>query len=328
MSQEPLPVAFGPPRTPLSCSWAEYTFSHVLLGSEGHTKIGSMQVRKAVITAAAESQRALPMQTLFDQEGVERSVLSLIVREAAHAGITDISIVVWPGDESAYAKLLVDDPARITFIPQIESRGYGRAVLHAREFVQGEPFLHCVGDHIYVDPTAGGSARQLVQLAQAESCAVSAVQVTRESLLPYYGAVGGHAVPGRTGVYRVETVLEKPTPTEAEQRITVPGLRAGQYLCFYGMHVLTSSIFEILEQMLIGSAAGTSLSSALAELARREQYFAMVQKGRRFDVGVKYGLFNAQLALALSGRDRDQVLTELISVLTTRDLFPASGDAA
>lgn len=288
-----------------------------------------MRVKKAVITAAAKSQRALPMQTLWDQDGVERSVLSLIVREAVLAGIGDIGIVVWPGDEDAYAKLLADDPVRLTFIPQIEAHGYAHAVFLARDFVHGEPFLHCVGDHIYAGSDASGSARQLVQLAEAESCTVSAVQVTRENLLPFYGAVGGQAVQGRTDVYRIDTVLEKPTPTEAEQKIIVPGLRAGQYLCFYGMHVLTPSVFDILERMLKASSdRAVSLSSALAELAQREQYLAVVQRGRRFDVGVKYGLFNAQLALALMGRDRDLVLTELINVLGARELFAPHGVAS
>ena len=288
-----------------------------------------MRVRKAVITAAGKKQRALPLQTLFDQEGNERSVLSLIVREAVRAGIGDVGIVVWPGDEDAYAKLLADDPVRVTFIPQQEARGYAHAVFSARDFVHGEPFLHCVGDHIYAGSETSGSAQQLLQVAEAESCAVSAVQVTRESLLPFYGAVGGQAVAGRTDLYRVDTVLEKPTPTEAEQRILVPGLRAGQYLCFYGMHVLTPTLFDILAPRLEESATGrVSLSSALAELAQREQYLAMIQKGRRFDVGVKYGLFHAQLALALSGRDRDEVLTELIDVLAVRDLFMKPGAPA
>ena len=284
--------------------------------------MGAMRVRKAVITAAAKDQRALPMQTLFDQRGTERSVLSLVVREAIHAGIGDVCVVVWPGDEEAYAKLLSDDPVRVTFVPQQKGRGYAHAVLCARDFTQGEPFLHCVGDHIYAGPEASGSAHQLVRLAETEACSVSAVQITRENLLPYYGAVGGQAVAGRTDVYRVDTVLEKPTPTEAEQRIVVPGLQSGHYLCFYGMHVLTPAIFDVLESMLDENRPGSvSLSAALAEMAGREQYLAMIQKGRRFDVGVKYGLFNAQLALALSGRDRDELLTELINVLASRDLF-------
>ena len=57
------------------------------------------------------------------------------------------------------------------------------------------------------------------------------VQPTRESLLTRFGAVAGRRMAGRPGVYRVETVIEKPTPTEAEQRLMVPGIRAGYYLC-------------------------------------------------------------------------------------------------
>ena len=287
-----------------------------------------MQIRKAVITAAGRDQRTLPMQTLFDQEGHERSVLSFIAREALGAGISDICIVVWPGDEEAYAKLLADEPFRLTFIPQREPRGYAHAILCARDFVKDEPFLHLVGDHIYVSAEPGGCAKRLVETAGAESCSVSAVQVTRENLLHLYGAVGGHPIAGTPGFYRVETVLEKPTPTAAEQSLIVPGLRSGQYLCFFGMHVLTATIFDVLSQMLAAAPLRpVSLSAALAVLAQREQYLAMVQEGRRFDVGVKYGLFTAQLALAMNGQDRDTVLTELLSVLAAREMFSAKGAA-
>jgi UTP--glucose-1-phosphate uridylyltransferase len=285
-----------------------------------------MQIRKAVITAAGKEQRTLPMQMLIDQEGTERSVLSLVVREAVRAGINEICIVVWPGDEEPYARLLAGDAARLTFVGQSEARGYAHAVWCAREFVKDEPFLHFVGDHIYIGAEASGSARRLVDAASAESCAISAVQVTRESHLPLYGTVGGQPVQGKPEIYRIETVLEKPTPTEAEQRLIVPGLRSGQYLCFYGMHVLTPAIFEILEVLMAQSPTGrTSLSAALAVLAEREQYLAMIQRGRRFDVGVKYGLFTAQLALALNGQDRDEVLAELIEVLAAREALTGKG---
>ena len=281
-----------------------------------------MQIRKAVITAAGKDQRTLPLQTLFDEHGTERSVLSLVVREAVRAGIGEICIVVSPGDEEPYARLLGDVSARLTFVEQKETRGYAHAVYSARSFVADEPFLHFVGDHIYVSSVAGGCAKRLVEAAHAEGCAISAVQVTRESLLPYYGAVGGQPVVGEPGFYRVDTVIEKPTPTEAEQRLIVPGLRSGQYLCFFGMHVLTPAVFEILEGMFAVSPTGrASLSSALAALAQREQYLAMIQTGQRFDVGVKYGLFTAQLALALNGQDRDEVLTQLVNILAARELL-------
>jgi UTP--glucose-1-phosphate uridylyltransferase len=288
-----------------------------------------MQIRKAVITAAGRDQRNLPMQTLFDEQGTERSVLNLVVREAVRAGVGDICIVVWPGDEEPYARLLADVGARLTFVEQTEARGYAHAVFCARGFVKDEPFLHFVGDHIYVGSEVSGSAKRLVEAACSEGCAISAVQVTRENLLPFFGTVGGQPVPGKAGFYRVDTVLEKPTPTEAEQRLIVPGLRSGQYLCFYGMHVLTPAIFEILSTMLSESATGrASLSSALAVLAQQEQYLAMIQHGQRFDVGVKHGLFTAQLALAMNGQDRDEVLTQLIQVLATRNSLTEKGAGA
>jgi UTP--glucose-1-phosphate uridylyltransferase len=288
-----------------------------------------MQVRKAVITAAGRAQRNLPMQTLFDREGTERSVLSLVVREAVRAGIDDVAIVVWPGDEEPYAKLLSDESARLTFVPQTEARGYAHAIWCAREFVQDEPFLHFVGDHIYVSPESGGSARRLVEAAVSEDCAISSVQVTHESLLPRYGTVGGQQLAGKPGLYRVDRVLEKPSPTHAEQFLIVPGLRRAHYLCFYGMHVLTPAIFDILTTMLTSPQnERLSLSGALSQLAQREQYLAFIEKGQRFDIGVKYGLFTAQLALALSGRDRDEVLTELINVLAVRGMLPEQGAGA
>jgi len=287
-----------------------------------------MRIKKAVITAAAKQQRNLPMQTLFDQQGSERSVLSLIVREAVRAGIEDVGIVVWPGDEEPYSKLLSDNGARLTFVRQTEAQGYAHAVFCARDFVKDEPFLHSVGDHIYVGSEPGACARRLVEAATAEDCAVSAVQVTRESLLPRFGAVGGQQVPGKPGFYRVDAVLEKPNPTEAEQRLIVPGLRSGHYLCFFGMHVLTPAIFDILSAAFANTPGGrVTLSSALAELAQREHYLAMIQAGQRFDIGVKYGLFTAQLALALNGEDRVEILTELVNVLAARKMRSEQGAA-
>ncbi len=248
------------------------------------------------------------MQTLIDESSVERSVLSLIIKEALRAGIDQICVVVWPGDEESYSKLSDHGASHLRFVRQPEPRGYGNAVYCARDFVKNDPFLHLVGDHIYVGESGRGCAEALVEVAAANSCSVSGVQVTRENLLPYYGAVGGQSVAGTQGLFRIETVIEKPTPTEAEQSLIVPGLRSGQYLCFYGMHVLTPTVMELLEN-------STSLSSALAELAHREQYLALIQSGRRFDVGVKYGLFQAQLALALAGQDRDRVLGQLLEVV-------------
>jgi UTP--glucose-1-phosphate uridylyltransferase len=288
-----------------------------------------MHIKKAVITAAAKSQRNLPMQTLIDEHGTERSVLGIIIKEALRVGIEEICVVVFPGDAPAYSKLVEEGGGRLRFVEQREPRGYGHAVWCARDFTKNDAFLHLVGDHIYVGESGKGCAQELVDVASAEACAVSAVQVTRENLLPYYGTVGGQRVTGRQGLYRIDTVIEKPTPTEAEQRLVVPGLRSGQYLCFYGMHVLTPTVMDLLSVRAADPAQNRiTLSAALAELAGREQYLALVETGRRFDVGVKYGLFYSQLALALAGGDRDRVLADLLEVVATRGMVAAAGARA
>jgi UTP--glucose-1-phosphate uridylyltransferase len=263
---------------------------------------------------------------VIDSDGEQKSVLSILIEQALSANIDEVCVVVWPGDESRYEQAAGKHASRIRFVAQSEPRGYGHAVYSARGFTDDETFLHLVGDHLYVNASGASCASRLVDLAKAERCCVSSVQVTREALLPSFGAVGGRRVPGRNGLYRIETVIEKPTPTEAEQKLVVPGVRAGSYLCFFGMHVLTPSLMDTLGRLLSASADGrVPLSAALAEIGRREQYLALEETNRRFDIGAPYGLLMAQFALALCGRDRTEVLTQVTELLTSRELARAAG---
>jgi UTP--glucose-1-phosphate uridylyltransferase len=273
-----------------------------------------LRIRKAVITAAGRNQRALPLQTLVDRDGVEKPLLCILAEQALAANVEEICVVVWPGDEARYAHAAGKLASSLRFVPQPEPLGYGHAIWCAREFTGSDPFLHIVGDHLYVSNSATASAQRLVELAEAEACSVSGVQATREGLLPRYGAVSGRRVSGRSDLYRVDTVIEKPTPTQAEQHLLVPGLRAGYYLCFFGMHVLTPRVMETL------SDGKSSLSAALAALARNEQYLVLEDNGRRYDLGRRYGVLVAQLALALNGPDRAQVLSQMMELLVDREM--------
>ncbi len=279
-----------------------------------------MKIKKALITAAGRNQRTLPLQTLVDRDGAAKTALAIIIEEALSAGIEQIGVVVQPGDQAVFAVAAGSHAGRLEFLEQREPLGYGHAVWCARGFTGDSPFLLLVGDHVYVSTDGPGSARQLVERATEELCSVSAVQPTHESKLPYFGAVGGRRVTQHPGLYEVIEVIEKPTPTEAEQRLLVPGLRAGHYLCFFGMHVLTPLVMEILGALVhaAGERGGVHLSAALASLARRERFLAFQADGRRYDIGSKYGLLTAQLALGLAGEERDDVLAAIIEVLAQR----------
>ncbi len=281
-----------------------------------------MKINKAVITCAGPKQRKLPLQTIIDRDGKGKSVLEILVEEILNTRIDKIICVVYPGDENKYIDIVGDYARHIKFIAQKEPLGYGHAIYSASEEVGNEPFLHLVGDHLYVSRDGKGSAAQLVTLAEKEECAISAVSAIRENAMPNYGVVGGKRIKGSSDLYKIECVVEKPTPTEAEQKLFVPGLRAGHYLCFFGMHVLTPSIFDILGKNLKKLPKGEklNLSDSLNDLAGQEQYLALEKLDWRYDVGIKYGLLKAQIALALSGKDRDRVLSELLELFTSREL--------
>ncbi len=263
-----------------------------------------MQITKAVITAAGRGARQYPasdtvqkaMLPLVDRDGLTKPVLQIIAEEAIESGIEEICVVSAPGDEAYYrhhfrsyaqnlrsafqnipwaeeqARRLVDLEARLRFVVQPEPDGYGHAVWCAREFVGTDPCLLLLGDHLYISRASRRCAQQLLDLAGAEGCPVSAVQATREHLVHQYGTLTGRRLAERHDVYQIDEILEKPTPTLAELRLQVPGLRAGYYLCFFGMHVLTPIVFELLDELVRGNVregGQIQLTTALNVLAPR-----------------------------------------------------------
>ena len=104
----------------------------------------------------------------------------------------------------------------------------------------------------------------------------------------------------------------------------MPGLRAGYYLCFFGMHVLTPAVMEILlDDGTVGrTPARTGRVRAARRrwprLARRERYLALEDRSARATTSASsYGLLTAQLALALDGDDREEMLAQLVELLAS-----------
>ncbi len=278
-----------------------------------------LRIEKAIVTAAGPNQGRLPLQRFVDSDGIEKPALRVIVEEVFSAPIQELVIVVQPGSVREFSDAVGREfLSRIVFIEQTNPKGYTDALLRAESVVGASRFLHLVGDHLYISGDSGRSCvQQLIEAATAEDCAVSAVQATSERLLSHYGVVGGQRVSG-SRLVDIERVIEKPTPTVAEQELLVPGVRTGKYLCFFGMHVLPPSVFTISRELIERNGGNHStLSQVLNELAVRERYLGIELVGTRYDLGIPYGTLTTQLALALAGVDRESVLSQIVELLAT-----------
>lgn len=307
-----------------------------------------MKIKKAVITAAARGERLYPvadtiqkaMLPVVDIDGLHKPVIQIIAEEAFSSGIDALCVVCAPGDGQRYTDAFSalrenlvrsfqnSDWARqeaekidhflacTQFVEQEQANGYGHAVYCARNFVGSEPFLLLLGDYLYVSHLKGKRcAAQLIELASAEACSVSAVNPTIEHQIMRYGTVTGKQVAQHSGVYQIEKIIEKPSLSVAELELQTPGLRAGYYLCFFGMHVLTPAIFNLLQTDIDSGSSNVLLTPALQQLAATEKYLAFELKGNRYDLSRRHGLLRAQVALGLAGEGHSETLSTLVELL-------------
>ena len=276
-----------------------------------------MKPIKAVLPAANPAERHLPLQTITDAHGETKTALQIILEELFVAGVESVAVVIVPGAHDDYLRAAGPYGDKLVFIEQPVPLGYGHAVWVARDYVGDDPFVLLVGDHLYLSHTDKSCIQQVLDVAAQHEGCVSSVESTHESQLHLYGTVGVNRIHGSENNFEIHTVIEKPTPTRAEQDLVVPGLRHGNYLCFFGVHVLHGKVMELLDPKVSALADGETLglTPTLAEVAASEQYLAVQLDGTRFNLGERYGLLRAQIAMALAGPHRDEILTSLIKLI-------------
>lgn len=308
-----------------------------------------MKIQKAVITAAARNERLYPAATtvqksmlpVIDIDGINKPIIQIIAEEALQSGIEEICIVCAAGDEERYlesfqtlyntslkihqqstwaasqAQSIKNILDRLTFVVQQEPLGYGHAVYQAKNFVRNEPFLLLHGDYLSISSLSNKRcSKQIIDLAIAEECSVSAVNPTIEHQISKYGTLTGRNYKTYNSVYRIEKIIEKPSISQAELELKTAGLRAGYYLCFFGMYVFQPILFDLLsEDIQANLGRNILLTPVQQKLAQNEKYLALEIQGKRYDTSKMYGLLQAQIALGLAGQMRDEVLTTLVQIL-------------
>lgn len=292
----------------------------------GMTKV-SKSVTKAVIPAAGLGTRFLPATKATPKEMlpvVDRPAIQYVVEEAIRAGLNDVLMITGrnkraledhfdrvPVLESQLAEQGKDallkaveatnELGELHYVRQGDPKGLGHAVLRGKVHVGDEPFAVLLGDDLIDEEE--DLLSQMVEVQQATGGSVIALmEVPRESISAY-GAAAIEAVEGQDGYVKVTGLVEKPAPEEAPSNYAV-----------IGRYVLSSKVFEVLENTAPGRGNEIQLTDALQTLAvgtgEGEGVYGVVFKGRRFDTGDKLSYLKANVILASEREDLGPELRE------------------
>ena len=286
-----------------------------------------MRIRKAVIPAAGLGTRFLPTTKSLPKELLpilDKPMLQYAVEEVAQAGIQQVIIVTSRGKESIAAYFQPDPAleqhladtgalellekvrhasnlAQVSLVIQEQPLGLGHAVLTAREAVGHEPFVVILPDDI-VAHTPGVTA-QMLEVSHRFQASVVAVEPMPWEVVHNYGVV--KAAPVEERVYRIEGLVEKPTPEQAPSNLTV-----------VGRYILPPEIFRCLERTPPGAKGEIQLTDGLLLLLESQEIYAYQFQGRRYDGGTPLGLLRASLEFALARADTREEVRSLLKELS------------
>ncbi len=269
-----------------------------------------MQITKAVIPAAGLGTRVLPASKAVPKEMlpiVDKPAIQYIVEEAVKSGITDILIITNRGKgviedhfdhaveleallrsrgntEMADAVAATAHLANIFYIRQRQTRGLGDAVLRAKQFVGKEPFAVLYGDDvIYGDDPALG---QLMRAYNIYGKSVVGIQPVSEAQVMRYSSM--KLSPLKDNYFEITDMVEKP---KKEQIFSLYSI--------LGRCILEPEIFDILETIPMGAGGELQLTDAMRVLANRTGVVGVHFTGKRFDMGNKFGILEANIEVGL-----------------------------
>ena len=270
------------------------------------------KVRKAVFPVAGLGTRFLPATKANPKEMlpvVDKPLIQYAAEEAVIAGIDTLIFITGRNKRSiedhfdkAYeleieltssgkdtmldmVQNVLPGDVKCIYIRQSEPLGLGHAVNCARPVVGKDPFAVILADDLIHDDNTG-CLSQMVDVYENENCGIIGVQEVKQEEVKNYGVVSGEKV--SDGLWRVESIVEKPDPKDAPSNIAV-----------VGRYILEPSIFDILEETGEGAGGEIQLTDALAVQAKQENLMAYKFKGKRYDCGSKLGYLEATVEYAL-----------------------------
>lgn len=277
------------------------------------------KIRKAVIPAAGFGTRLYPVTKvikkelfpIIDQDGRAKPLILVIVEEALSAGIEEVGIVVQQSDRDLFTSLFKSPPQpklwqklsaenraysqylqqlgeHITILTQTEQEGYGHAVFCSRDWVNNEPFLLLLGDHIYSSNTNISCAKQMVNAYHQVGKSVIGLTIMAADIIHKAGCIAG-TWQADNSLLEITQIYEKPTIEYARQHLQVAGIGKEEFLGIFGMYILEPEIFTLLAADIQKNERYQNefqLTTCLDKLRQKVGMSGYLVKGQYFDTGM------------------------------------------
>lgn len=264
-------------------------------------------IKKCIFPAAGYGTRFLPATKAMPKEMLpilDKPLIQYGVEEAMAAGMLDIGII------TGRSKRAVEDHFDISYelehqisgtskeslltgirtiirdctfsyTRQVEMKGLGHAILTAETLVGNEPFGVILADDLCVNDQGGpGIMQQMLRVYEKYRCSVVAIEEVARDEVYKYGIID--ATPLDTDIFKVNAMVEKPSPDQAPSTLAV-----------IGRYILTPGIFDIIRRTPPGKNGEMQITDALQTQAQENMVLAYRFKGRRFDCGSLEGFVEA-----------------------------------
>lgn len=263
-------------------------------------------IEKCLFPVAGYGTRFLPATKSMPKEMlpiVNKPLVQYGVEEAIDAGLHEIAFVTGRGKRSiadhfdisyelehqiagsSKEKYLASirnvlDKGTFAMTRQREMKGLGHAILTGEVLIGNEPFGVILSDDLCLNEQGEGVMAQMVRLFRQFRCSIVAVQEVPPEHISKYGVIAGESL--KEGLYRVDSMVEKPSPEDAPSNLAI-----------IGRYILTPDIFDILRDTQPGKNGEIQITDALMTQARSGCVMAYKFQGRRFDCGAVDGFVEA-----------------------------------
>ena len=281
--------------------------------------MSARRIKKALIPAAGFGTRMYPatkalkkeLFPIIDRDGKAKPIILAIVEEAVSAGIEEVGIIVQKSDRNLFQDLLKSPPKaellqklsaenqqytqylqslsdRITILTQDEQEGFGHAVFCAKNWIDNEPFLLLLGDHVYTSDLDVSCAKQMVDVYHQQNGSIIGITVMSKDIIHKAGCVGGKWQT-KNSILEITQIYEKPSLQYARENLSVPGMADDNFLGVFGMYILESTIFNLLAAEINNNKrykGEFQLTTCLEKLRQQTNTVGYLVKGQYYDTGM------------------------------------------